>query len=254
VADLQKRDGMPTRESLIPSKQDDFQVEERELPLKEICRFAFVLGWVGLAAVAMRAQAPAEAHGATPQGGAQTVAVMLQPALDGLHTTMQGLHLDKWKGGSVRAEAERNISSIMHDLEGALPPLVASADAAPGLVSAALPAARNVDALYDVVLRVYDAARVAAPGEQVEALQQAMSGLDNARRALTDHVAALADAQQKQVGDLQARLKAQAAPVCPVPPPAPVCPAPKKTVKKKAKPATKTPAAPPSGTTPQPNQ
>jgi len=193
------------------------------------------------------AQAPA---------GAQTTSAMLQPSLDGLHTTIQGLHLDKWKGGSVRAEAERNIGSIMQDLEGTLPPLLQNADAAPASVSAALPALRNVDALYDVVLRVFDAARVTAPGDQVEALQQAMSGLESGRRSLMDHVAAAADAREKQVAELQTKLKTQVVPVCPAPPPAPVCPTPKKAVRRKAKPAARTPAnGTPAGTTTQkPNQ
>jgi hypothetical protein len=194
----------------------------------------------------MYAQAPA---------GAQTTSAMLQPSLDGLHKTIQGLHLDKWKGGSVRAEAERNIGSIMQDLEGTLPPLLQNADAAPASVSAALPALRNIDALYDVVLRVFDAARVSAPGDQVEALQQAMNGLEGGRRSLMDHVAASADAREKQVADLQTKLKTQVVPVCPAPPPAPVCPTPKKAVRKRAKPAAGTQSAPSTGTTtPKPNQ
>lgn len=217
---------------------------------------ASLLGLTGPGVVAAHAQAPAgsqpaAAPAAQPASG-QTLASTLQPALDGLHQTMQGLHLDKWKGGGVRAEAERNISSIMRDLEGALPPLVQSADAAPGSLSAAFPALRNIDALYDVVLRVYDAARVAAPGDQVEALQKTMTSLESARHAFLDQLTATADAQQKQMGELQARLKAQVAPVCPAPPPAPVCPAPKKAVKKKPKPPATAPA-PAAGTTAKPN-
>lgn len=220
-----------------------------------IGKIVFVLGLIGLAA-AVQAQTPDVSQPAAQQpataAGGQTVAATFQPALDGLHQTMQGLHLDKWKGGSVRAEAERNISSVMHDLEGALPPLLASADAAPGSVSAALPVARNVDALYDVVLRVYDAARVSAPGEQVDALQQAMTGLENARHAFTDRLSATADGEQKQIAELQAKVKAQSMLTCPPPPPTPVCPAPKKPVRKKPKPAAATPA--PAGSAAKPNQ
>lgn len=208
----------------------------------------------------LNAQAPASSQTTTAQagtqsGGAQTTSAMLQPSLDTLHKTMQSLHLDKWKGGSVRAEAERNIGSVMQDIEGTLPPLLQNADAAPASVSAALPAVRNIDALYDVVLRVFDAARVSAPGDQVEALQQAMSGLESGRRALMDHLTAAADAREKQVADLQNKLKTQVVPACPAPPPAPVCPTPKKTVRKKVKPAAGTPATPPAGAAaPKPNQ
>jgi len=207
----------------------------------------FLMGVLGFVAAA-RGQAPAGATASAqqPATGGQTVSATLQPALDALHQTMQGLHLDKWKGGQVRAEADRNISSIMKDLEGPLPPLVTAADAAPGSMSAALPVERNLDALYAVVLRVYDAAHVAAPGEQVDALQQAMSGLENARHGLADRLAADADAQQKLIAGLQAKVKAQAMLTCPSPPPPPVCPTPKKPVKKKPKPA----AAKPAGSAP----
>lgn len=225
---------------------------------------SIALGFIALAvgSLAGHAQASAAAPAAAQSGGGQagggqTVSAALQPSLDGLHKTMQGLHLDKWKGGGVRAEAERNIGSIMQDVEGTLPPLLQNADAAPASVSAALPALRNVDALYDVVLRVYDAARVAAPGDQVEALQQAMTGLDGGRHALMDHVTAAADAREKQVVALQTKLKTQVAPVCPAPPPAPVCPTPKKPAVRKKKPAASNPATqtnPPASTTPKPNQ
>jgi len=227
----------------------------QELALIRISGIAFVAACVfsgiGLAAPVATAQA-------TQAAGGQTIAATLQPALDGLHQTMQELKLDKWKGGSVRAEADRNISSIMKDLEGGLPQLVTSADAAPASVSAALPVERNLDALYAVVLRVYDAARVAAPGEQVDALQKAMNGLESARRSFADRLTTTATAQEKQIGELQAKLRTQAAPVCPAPPPAPVCPTPKKPVRKKAKPAAAKPAAkpatPPAGATTKPNQ
>jgi len=228
-----------------------------------IGRIVFLLA-LGGSYIAAGAQAPGNAAApavAPAAGGGQTIAATLQPALDGLHQTMQGLKLDKWKGGGVRGEAERNISSIMKDLEATLPPLVTSADAASASVSAALPVERNLDALYAVVLRVYDAARVAAPGEQVDSVQQAMSGLEGARRLFADRLTTTATAQEKQIGDLQTKLKTQAVPACPAPPPAPVCPTPKKTVKRKPKPAASTaapttpkPATPPAGTTAKPNQ
>ena len=180
---------------------------------------------------------------------------MLQPSLDALQQTMQGLKLDKWKGGSVRSEAERNVSSILGDLQNTLPSLLKTADASPGSVSQMLPVSRNVDALYDVVLRVFDGARVAAPSDQAAQIQTAMNGLESARRSLNDTLQAAATAQEKLVGDLRITLKAQATPVCPAQPaPVPSCPATpaKKVVKRKPKPAVKPPANPSGSPTANP--
>ena len=185
---------------------------------------------------------PAQA-GSVPAQTALTP--MLQPSLDTLQQTLQGLKIDKWKGGSVRAEAERNISSIMGDLQNTLPALLKTADASPGSVSQMLPVSRNVDALYDVVLRVFDGARVAAPSDQAAQIQVAMTGLESARGSLNNSLQKAANAQEKLVGDLRVTLKAQATPVCPAQPaPAPSCPVTpaKKVVKRKPKPAVKPPA------------
>ena len=233
-------------------------------------RKALLFGVVLSAGAAYAAQAPTQAPApaspptsapAKPATAAQAAptapSALLKPSLDQLLQTLGGLKLDKWKGGSVRTEAAANIASIQQDLQSTLPGLLATADAAPGTVSKVLPAFRNVDAVYDVVLRVFVAAKVSAPADQIAQLQQAMGDLDKSRRALGDRVQEMSVAQEKQVVDLQASLKTLPAPVCPVTPPAPA-PAPtpaKKPVAKKKKPATTTPkpaASQPSETTPPP--
>jgi hypothetical protein len=180
---------------------------------------------------------------------------LLQPSLDNLQQAVGGLQLEKWKKGAMRDEASGNISSIQRDLQSVLPPLLKEADAAPGTMSKVLPVERNINALYDVLLRVVDGARVAAPGDQFTTLQNAMAGLEKARHALSDQMQETAAAQEKQIGALQVALKTQPVPVCPVaaaPPPAPA-PA-KKPAVKKHKPATPKPATtPPAGSaTPAP--
>ena len=185
-------------------------------------------------------------NGAAP-AQAGVLSGMLRPALDGLEQSVGALKLEKWKGGTVRDEAGANIRSILKDLQTTLPPIIAAADKADGKISGVLPVSQNVDALYDVVLRVVDGARIAGSAEQVNSLMQAMADLEKARRALDGHLTELAAGQEKQVVDLQNSLKAQAAPVCPVvAPPASTEAAPKKKVVKK-KPKAAAPAPPPPG-------
>ena len=209
------------------------------------------------------AQAPAQNPPPAPSGAPAAApapsapSTLLQPALDSVQQTVGGLKLEKWKGGSVRAEATASIGSIQQDIQSTLPPLLKDADGAPATVTRMLPVLRNLDALYEVLAHVYDAARVAAPSEQVDQLQQAAVGLDKARHSFVDRVESSAAAQEKQVVVLQASLKAQPAPVCPVAPPPvetkPAATTAHKTVRKKPKPPAAKPATPGAApATPQP--
>lgn len=203
-----------------------------------------------LSTVALSAQAPAPAPATSTAPAAPTTpsspSSLVQPALDAVYQTVGSLKTEKWKGGSVRGEAISNINSIRHDLDSTLPDLLKEADANPTSASKMIPALRNINALYDVVLRVFEASRVVASSEQAGQLQVATENLEKARRALTDRVQDTAAAQEKQVVTLQASLRSQPAPVCPVvQPPAPPPPTPaKKTVHRRAKPAAKPDAKP----------
>ena len=195
------------------------------------------------------AQGPAQ--NAPKAAAPQAPSAILQPPLDALQKAVSSLNLDKWKRGNVRSEAEANISSIMRDVQETLPPLMKEADGAPGAMSKTLPVSRNVDALYDVLLRVVDAARIAAPGDQVDALQQAQVDLEKARRTLDQQLQDAAAAQEKQVSSLQVALKEKSAipppVVAPPPPPAPCAPVRKARPKKKTTPPATTQ---PSGSQP----
>jgi len=195
---------------------------------------------------AQTASSPSPAPVQSPRVPSATV----QPALDNLQQTLGTLRLDKWKiSAVVRDETDANINSIRHDLETTLPPLLLDADTAPGSVSRGLPAFRNIEALYDVLLRVVAVGRLSAPSPQSAALEQAIVSLEDGRRAFGDSLQVVALAQEKQRNDLQAALRA----VPPAPPPAPVpaCPPPPA---KKRKPRPKPAPAPasPQGTSTSP--
>lgn len=175
--------------------------------------------------VILAAQTPAATQPA-PAKPSPTPSAILKPALDNLQQALSVVRLEKWKGtGTIREEAEANISSIHRDLESTLPSLLAEADASPNSVVHLLPTYDNIGALYDVLLRVTAGSKLAAPSQQSAALDQAMTSLDAARRTLSDRLHSEAMAQEKQVSDLKATLRtvqATPAPVvaaCPPPPP-----------------------------------
>ena len=221
---------------------------------------AFVVAVFSSAAILCAAQAPAAAPTSqTTDNAAPAPAVaaapvipsassILQPSLDTMQQTLAGVKVERWKRGSVRDEASADINSIAQDMQTHIGPLLKDADAAPGTLSKTLPVSRHLDALYDVLLRVVEAARMAAPDDQANALRQALTNLNTARLALDDSMETAAGSQEKQLVDLRVTVQKQAVFKCPAPPPAPVCPAPaKKPVKRKPKP----PAATTPGTTPQ---
>jgi hypothetical protein len=173
----------------------------------------------------------------------------MQPALDTLRQTLGVLRPDKWKtSDAARREASANVSSIERDLESTLPSLLATADGAPNSVVQIMPAYRNVQALYDVLLRIIGTGNLAAPGQQVAALEQARASLENAQRALGDRLKLAGLAQEQQIRSLQAALRA-----IPPPPPPVVCPkppAPAKRRRRRRRPVPK-PAAKPAPATQQ---
>ncbi len=201
----------------------------------------------GAASAAFAQQPSAGPVPAAAQSGKTTSAIM-QPSLNALGQTIGTLRPEKWKAsGAVRDEAAANIVSIRQDLETILPPLLASADGAPGSVAQVLPAYRNIEALYDVLLRVAEVGRLSAPNDQAAALEEARSSLEGARRALGESVQTSALAQEQQVHNLQAAVRA-------IPPaPAPVaCPAPAPVKKHKARKKVVKKAAPTSTPAPAP--
>jgi hypothetical protein len=203
------------------------------------------------------AQAPAAqvpARPATPQNAGsapQTISGLLQPAFDTVQRTLDGVHIDKWKKGSIRDEASANIESIRKDLRTNIPQLLQEADSGPGTVGKLLPLSNHFDALYDVLLRVSEASRVSGPDDQATQLQQALLSLNKARLALNERVQGSADALEKQAADLRATIQQQAAQraAAPAPVALPCVPAPtKKLAAKTHKPAAK-PATTPAATT-----
>lgn len=199
----------------------------------------------GAASNAAATQPPSVTAPATP-----APSHLLQPSLDAVQQTLTGLKLDKWKRGSVRDEAGDDIRSIQQDMQQHLPALLQDADAAPGVLSKTLPLSRHLDALYDVLLRVVEAARIAGPSDQVDPLREILADLNRARLALDDSMEAAASTQEKQMADLRVTVQKQAEFKCPAPPPAPPCPKPAAKRPVRRKPATTTPPAAPGKTSP----
>ncbi|GGH06011.1 hypothetical protein [Silvibacterium dinghuense] len=194
------------------------------------------------------------APGVPPAGA---VRVMLQPALDAVGQMIGTLDTGHWKApGEVREETDRNVASIQRDLSDTLPGLLAKTDAAPGSAAAAFAVYRNVDALYDVLLRVEQTAELAASDRETSAVSSALARLESSRRQLGDGIATWTQNQERDLARLRVEAVHPGAPASSasassktsVVDDGPAAPASRP--KKRKKPATQTPAqtapAPPS--------
>ncbi len=152
----------------------------------------------------------------------QTVSTIMQPALDEVLRATENLSPEHWKtSNAMRQETAANIDSIRRDLTNTLPAMLDTADRAPGSVAQVLPAYRNIDALYDVLLRVTETSRMSAPRDQAAALEQALQELEGGRHALGEQIQAAAVAREQHVHDLEAAVRAAAAAPKPVETPCP---------------------------------
>jgi hypothetical protein len=195
--------------------------------------------------------APGPSGGTGPGTAGPSIAAIVQPALQDVQSTIGTLNTGRWKApGEVKASTDRNLSSIQRDLVETLPGLIAQADGAAGSIAPSFAVYRNIDALYDVLLRVDQTAMLAAPDNEASAVASSLDRLESARKQLGDAIVSSAQAREAQIVKLQAAVKA-AASAAPASPPAKVAvvddgPA-QPTVKKKRKPAAqKTPAPSPA--------
>ncbi len=129
-----------------------------------------------------------------------SVSSTLRPALAQVGQTLGGISIHRWKApNDVKSAADQDVSSIQRDLNETLPGLMDHADAAPGSVPEAFAVYRNVDALYDTLLRVVLTANLAASDDEANSLQAALSSLEGARTTLGQSILNASQAQQAEL-------------------------------------------------------
>ena len=123
----------------------------------------------------------------------------LNVTVDRLNRTLPSINVAKWKApGDVRQTASADADSMQRDVSGTLPALISAALANPAKISPAFTVYRNVDALYDVLLRVSETAQLAGSND-ARILEDQRSSLEASRTQLG---AALVQATQAQDNEL----------------------------------------------------
>jgi hypothetical protein len=151
---------------------------------------------------------PGQTAAGADQSNARPTSAMLQPALSDIQNTTLSLNISRWKApGSIRDETQQNINSIQRDLGNTLPGLIAQADAAPAAVSPSFAVYRNIDALYDVLLRVSETADLAAPEEEANSVASSLQRLEAARSQLGDVILHTSQRNEAQIVALGAAVR-----------------------------------------------
>jgi len=167
-----------------------------------------VLASLPLACLPLTVAAQAQAPAADP---AHLISTTLHPALAQVGQAITQLNIRRWKApNEVRDAADQDVASIQRDLTGTLAGLLDQSDAAPGSLPAEIAVYRNVNALYDTLLRVALTANLAAPDNEATALGSALNGLESARSDLGAQIQIVAQAQQTEFVRLRTAIAAAA--------------------------------------------
>jgi hypothetical protein len=130
---------------------------------------------------------------------------MLQSPLAEIQGSTSALNISKWKApGSVRQATQQDVDSIQRDLGSTLPALLAQADAAPASMPPSFAVYRNIDALYDVLLRVSETADLAAPSNEAASVAASLQRLEAARAQLGDSILRISQSNEARLLALQA--------------------------------------------------
>jgi hypothetical protein len=156
-------------------------------------------------AVCLPVHSFASAQAAAPPPS--TVSNTMRPALAQVQQTLNSINVRKWKApNAVRDEVGGDVTAIQRDLNGTLANLLQQADAAPTSIPAAFAVYRNVDALYDTLLRVVETAELAAPDPESNQLEATLKTLENARASLGDAILTGSQREQAEVVRLRTSL------------------------------------------------
>lgn len=165
-----------------------------------------------------------------------------------LRQTLNIINVSKWKApGDVRQTTADDVDSMQRDVGGTLPDLINAALADPSKVSAAFSVYRNVDALYDVLLRVSETAQLAGASRDASLLEDQRANLENSRTQLGAALLASAQEQEAEIVHLRTSTAPATPPSSPTHTVVDDGPA---TKSKSAKKRTHKPATPPSNTPP----
>ena len=199
-----------------------------------------------------QAPAPNNAVSVASINQLNTLLAGLQRTSENTAVDIAGLRVDKWKADSnSKRQAQDNSTSILRNLQNALPGIISEVRAAPEDLAPTFKLYRNLDALYDVLGTQTELAGAFGSKNEYQTLSNDLNNIEATRRTLADRVQALAASRDAELGRLRAQMRNTQAATTATPPKKVIVDdeeSPKKVVKKKKKPVSK-PGTSETGTT-----
>jgi hypothetical protein len=178
---------------------------------------------------------------------------------------LAGTRIDHWKTDSnTKRQTQANVESLQRNLKAALPEIIGQMRNSPENLAASFKLYRNLDALYDVLSSVVEAAGAFGSKDEFQALDNDFNTIETARRTLAERMQGLAESKEGELTQLRTQVR-NAQPVVAAPPkkvvvddtepvkkpPAKKKPAAKPGTPGTSKPTTTTPAPAPTSPKPQ---
>lgn len=133
----------------------------------------------------------------------------LRPALQQAGSAVGQIDVDRWKlSREWKRQLQGDAGSIQQDLSSQVPGLLQAAQASPTALGPQLSLMHNVDALYDVLVRVSTAANIAGEKNDAALLSAALQNLESARKAAADQLVSAASRQDGELAKLHAQINA----------------------------------------------
>lgn len=146
------------------------------------------------------AQAPSPQAAAVPAIGDS-----LRPSLDRVGSALNQVQIDRWKlSRELKNQFRGDANSIEQDLSSQLPGLFQAAQQAPAQLGPQLSVLHNVDALYDVLVRIATAAGIAGGKNDAAILDSAVQQLESARKNVSIQLLQVASGRDLQLAHFQA--------------------------------------------------
>ena len=135
-----------------------------------------------------------------------TFSESLRPALRQVGNSVGQINIDRWKlSKSWKVQLQSDANSIQQDLSHQLPVLFQQAQASPTSLDVQMRLMQNVDALYDVLVRLTMAANLTEKKSDAAMLNNALEQLESARKTATGQLLRQAALENRRMVQLQAR-------------------------------------------------
>ncbi len=132
---------------------------------------------------------------------------IVRPSADAVAAAVNAVDIKHWKlSRDKKEEMLGDVDSIQRDLVDTLPVLIQQAKATPRALAPEWAVMQNVDALYDVLVRVTTTASLSAQSGEAGQLLDAENQLGLTRKSLTDQLVAAAGSQDSTLAMLQMKL------------------------------------------------